>query len=164
MMLRTVACEPASWAAMLPQKFSAATTLMVPEPDGAQFPQAVASKTTAPRIAKAKMAFLRASITARTVRRTLIHLRWWARNPSSIPVAHVTCASLLRYNASHAQTQPGSRPGAERLATRVDDRGAAGACPQGRGDRGLFNSLSRRVLPGGEEPDPQGRPRRDRKS
>lgn len=49
---------------MLPQKFSAATTLTAPEPDGAELPQAVAGQTSAPKTAKATTTCLRASFNA----------------------------------------------------------------------------------------------------
>src|SRR5712692_9536757 len=154
MMLRTVACEPASWVAMLPQKFSVATTRTAAESEGVEIPQAVASDATAPRTARAirgdprpKSMFAPADVDT----------------ASSIPVAHVACARPLRYNGGHAQAQsgarPGSRPRVERLATCVDDRGAVGAGAQGRGDRGLLDGLSRRVVPGREGLDPQGRHR-----
>src|SRR5260370_37784123 len=103
MMLRTLACEPARWVAMLPQKFSAATTFMVPEPADVEVSQAVASIATAPRTARAT------------------HLG--LDTGCSIPVAHVTCASLLRYHHAYAETEartrPGSRPRAEPLAGRL---------------------------------------------
>src|SRR5216683_10192 len=153
MMLRTVAREPASWVAMLPQKFSVATTLRVAESEEVEIPQAVASDT-APRTARATRAGTRAKCMFATAD---------VDTASSIPVAHVTCARALRYNAQYAQTQPGarprSRPRVERLATCVDDRGAARAGAQGRGDRGILDRLSRRVVPGREGLDPQGRNR-----
>jgi hypothetical protein len=53
MMLSTVAREPASWVAILPQKFSVATTWMVPDATDVGLPQAVASDMMAPRAARA---------------------------------------------------------------------------------------------------------------
>jgi hypothetical protein len=53
MMLRTVACAPASWVAMLPQKFSVATTLIVPEAVDVGLAQPDASDRIAPIAAKA---------------------------------------------------------------------------------------------------------------
>src|SRR5712664_2828298 len=155
MMIRSVAREPASWVAMLPQKFSAATTLTAAESEGVEIPQPVVSDTTATRTARANTADPRMKCVLATAD---------VDTAGSIPVAHVACARPLRYNGRHAQTQsgarPGSRPRVERFVTCVDDRGAAGARAQGRGDRGLLDGLSCRVVPGRKGLDPQGRHRR----
>src|SRR4029077_4855061 len=152
MMLRTVACEPASWAAMLPQKFSVATTLRVPELAAGELAQADMRSARTPRMHA-------------VVDRSNFHTSTDpAGNRSSIPVAHVTCATALRYNGRHAETEssarPRSRPRARWLATRVDHRGTAGTRPQRPGWRGLLDGLSRGVLPGGERPHSKGRRRR----
>ena len=54
---------------MLPQKFSAATTLKVPEPGSAELPHPVASETSAPKIADATRTGLYTSFNARYSRR-----------------------------------------------------------------------------------------------
>jgi hypothetical protein len=73
MMLTTVACEPASWFAMLPQKFWVATTVSVPEDAVVAFPQALASDRIAPTAVRAIKVDLLVAATAEAYQLRMSH-------------------------------------------------------------------------------------------
>src|SRR5260370_13520106 len=97
MMLRTVACEPASWVAMLPQKFSVATTRTAAESEDVGIPQAVPSDAKAPRMTRVTRADPRPQGMLATAD---------GDTASSIPVAHAACARPLRHYRSTPRPRP----------------------------------------------------------